>query len=60
MLSRRLRSKMNKSLILTKKYDLRYDADECEFCLNDILSINEDKSLNDDEFFEIINKKARG
>ena len=39
-----------------RKRDLNRDADEWEYRFDDVLSINENESL-DDEFFEIINKK---
>ena len=59
MSSRQLRSRMNESSTSIKKRNLKRDADECESRLNDVSSINENKSLNDNEFFEMINKKAR-
>ena len=55
---RQLRPKMNELSILIKKRDLKRDADECESRLNDVSSINENELLNDDEFFEMINKKT--
>ena len=41
-----------------KKRDLNRDVDEYKFRLNDVLSMNENKSLNDEKFFEIIDKKT--
>ena len=40
-----------------KKRDLNRDVDECEFRLNNVLSMNENESLNDKKSFEIIDKK---
>ena len=41
-----------------KKRDLNRDVDKYEFRLNDVSSMNEDESLNDEKFFEIINRKT--
>ena len=40
-----------------KKHNFNYDVNEYKFYLNNILSINENKSLNDEKSFEIIDKK---
>ena len=41
-----------------KKRTLNRNVDECEFRLNDVLLMNEDKSLNVKKFFETIDKKT--
>ena len=45
------------SLKLCKKRDLNYNVDECKFHLNDVSLMNENKLLNDERFFEMIDKK---
>ena len=54
----RLCSDIEMSSKSCKKRDLNCDVDEYESCLNDVSSMNEDESLNDEKFFEIINRKT--
>ena len=41
-----------------KKRDLNCNVDECESRLNDVSLMNENESLNDENFFEMIDKKT--
>ena len=41
-----------------KKRNLNYNVDKCKSWLNDVLSINKNKLLNNEKFFEIIDKKT--
>ena len=50
-------SNIEKSSRFRRKRDRDRDANEWKYCFDDVLSVNENKSLNN-EFFEIVNKKT--
>ena len=41
-----------------KKHNLNRNINKCKSCLNKILLINKNKLLNNESFFEMINKKT--